>query len=67
MTTQVETGRLLTVKETAEILGLHPMSTWRLINQRRIPSVQMGGPGSSLRVPEAELERWLNSRTRSER
>jgi excisionase family DNA binding protein len=50
---------LLTVKETAIRLPLHEMTVRKLIREGRIPAVQLGGKGHSLRVPEAELNEWL--------
>jgi excisionase family DNA binding protein len=50
---------LLTVKETAQLLGLHPMTVRKMIAQGRLPALQLGGPGTSVRVPADELEQWL--------
>lgn len=59
-------GELLTVTETAARLRVHPMTVRKMIAEGRIPAVQFGGPGTSIRVPEAELERWLFDPARDE-
>lgn len=56
--------RLLTVTEVADRLGLHPMTVHRKIKRGEIPAVQLGGPGTSIRVSLYELEAWLESRPR---
>jgi excisionase family DNA binding protein len=50
---------LLTVKEAAVRLRLHPMTVRRMIRDGRIPAVQLGGRGASIRVDSDELERLL--------
>ena len=59
MLSQAHKGELLTVKETASRLGLHVMTVRRKIERGEIPAVRLGHKGTSIRVPEAELERWL--------
>src|SRR6266511_1176838 len=59
MLANADTRRLLTVREVADRLQLHEMTVRRMIAEGRIPAVQLGGRGTSIRVPEAELERWL--------
>ncbi len=51
--------RWLTVKETASRLGLHEITVRRKIAQGDLPALQLGGPGTAIRVPEDELEQWL--------
>jgi len=51
--------RLLTVKETAARLGLHPMTVRSKIRRGDLPAVQLGGKGSAVRVAEHELTAWL--------
>jgi excisionase family DNA binding protein len=46
---------LLTVRQTAAELGLHPISVYRMIRQGRLPAVQLGGRGAPLRVDRVEL------------
>jgi excisionase family DNA binding protein len=52
-------GSYLTVKETAALLDLHPISVYRMIREGRLPAVQLGGHGSPLRIDRAELQAWL--------
>ena len=52
--------QLLTVKETAARLRLHPNAVYRRIERGELPAVALGtGPRAPLRVSEAELEQWL--------
>jgi excisionase family DNA binding protein len=51
--------RLLTVPETAERLRLSRQSIYRRIAAGELPAVQLGGPGTPLRVDERELDAWL--------
>jgi excisionase family DNA binding protein len=50
----------LTVRETAAELGLHEISVYRMIRQGRLPAIQLGGPGSPVRVDRGELREWLD-------
>lgn len=50
MLTEAHEGSLLTVKEAAAKLGLHPMTVRKMIRQQRLPAVQLGGPGTSVRA-----------------
>jgi excisionase family DNA binding protein len=59
MLTQAERGELLTVKEVAARLRVHPMTVRRMIADGRIPAVRFGGPRSAIRVDECELAQWL--------
>ena len=52
---------LLTVDQVAEILGIHAMTVRRKIRTGQIPAIQLGGPGSAIRVLSDELEAWLES------
>jgi excisionase family DNA binding protein len=47
------------VSQVSERLALSRSSVYRLLSSGVIPAVQLGGPGSSLRVPEHELEAWV--------
>jgi excisionase family DNA binding protein len=68
MLSNTPTRSLLTVKEVATILRLHPMTVRRLIRAGELPAVQLGGKGHAVRVPEAELTGWLaEHRTRRSR
>ena len=57
--TNADRGRLLTVKETAALLDLHPMTVRRKIERGEIPALRLGNKGTSIRIDEAELQRWL--------
>jgi excisionase family DNA binding protein len=61
MLTQTHRGRLLTVKEAASQLRLHPMTVRKKIERGQIPAVQLGGPGTAVRIAESELEARLYS------
>jgi excisionase family DNA binding protein len=51
--------KLLRISEAAERLNVSRASVYRWIEDGRLPAVQLGGRGSPLRVPAAELEEWL--------
>jgi excisionase family DNA binding protein len=59
--THTHERRLLSVKEVAARLGLHPMTVRSKIRRGEIPARQLGGPGTAIRVDAAELEAWLDS------
>jgi excisionase family DNA binding protein len=60
MSTNVhESRRLLSVKETAILLGVTENTVRRLISAKILPALQLGPKGSSIRIPADELERWL--------
>jgi excisionase family DNA binding protein len=54
------TPKLLRLSEAAERLNVHRATVYRWITEGRLPAVRLGGPGSPVRVPEDELERWLH-------
>lgn len=53
------TPKLLRLSEAAERLNVHRATVYRWITEGRLPAVRLGGPGSPVRIPEDELERWL--------
>lgn len=59
MTTNVLERRLLTLRETASALRCSERTVRRMIEDGRVPALRLGGPGTSLRVDESELARWL--------
>jgi len=59
MSTAVHQRSLLTVAETAELMQVSEKTVRRLIARGELPAVQLGGPGSAIRVPRDELEAWL--------
>jgi excisionase family DNA binding protein len=50
--------QLLTVKEVADLLKLHPQSVYRLVNSQAIPHIKQEGIG--LRFRRSHIEEWLN-------
>jgi excisionase family DNA binding protein len=59
MSTPVHSRRYLSVKEAAEQLSVSERTVRRLVDAGRVPAVRVGGPGSAIRLPVGELERWL--------
>jgi excisionase family DNA binding protein len=59
MLTDAHTRELIPVKEVAARLRLHPMTVRRMIDDGRLPAVQLGGPGTAIRVDAGELNNWL--------
>jgi excisionase family DNA binding protein len=59
MLAHADRHELLTVKETASLLRLHPMTVRRLIERGAIPAVQLAGKGTAIRIDAAELETRL--------
>jgi len=58
--TSVEQPRtLLTVKETADRLGISVPTVRRHIRFGRLPAVQLGGRGSPVRVDERDLDAFV--------
>jgi excisionase family DNA binding protein len=51
----------LTLDEAAAQMGVSRMTAYRMVRDGRLPAVQLGGPGSPLRVDERELAEWLYS------
>ena len=54
-------SRLLTVEEVSEYLGQHRVTIYEAIRAGQIPAVRLGG-GRTIRVREADLERFLEGR-----
>jgi excisionase family DNA binding protein len=61
MSTAVPIRTLLSVNETAELLGVSTKQVRRLIARGELPAVQLGGRGSAIRIDREELEAWLYS------
>src|SRR4051794_33268110 len=60
MTTIVDTHEpFLAVKQVAHELGISPATVRRRIEAGELPAVQLGGPGSAVRIPRAALDAWL--------
>jgi excisionase family DNA binding protein len=52
---------LLSVREVAERLGCSPLTIYRRVWSGQIPAVQLGRPGSAIRIDPRALEAWLHS------
>jgi excisionase family DNA binding protein len=52
--------RLLTVREVADRLIVHPETVLRWVRRGEIPAVRL--PGGAIRIREDELEAWLAAR-----
>lgn len=50
---------IYTVREAAERLRVHPVTLRLWLAQGRVRGVQVGGAGSSWRIPASEIERLL--------
>lgn len=59
MTTHEHPGAYPTVAEVATELPCSEPTVRRRIRDGGLPAVQLGGPGSAVRVPRAGLEAWL--------
>jgi excisionase family DNA binding protein len=49
----------LSVARAARMLDVAPITIRRKIEAGELPAVQLGGPGSALRIPREGLEAWL--------
>jgi excisionase family DNA binding protein len=61
MSTSVPIRPLLRVSEAAELLDVSPKWVRRKIADGTIPALQLGGPGSAVRIDRDELVAWLKS------
>jgi len=61
LTRAYTTSELLTIKETAAMLRVHPMTVRRMITDGRLPAVQLGPPGTLIRIPRDELDARLRT------
>lgn len=51
----METSNLLSVKQVAYILKVHPLTIRRYINDKRLKAVKLGG---NIRIEESELQNF---------
>jgi excisionase family DNA binding protein len=61
ISTDIHQARLLSVRETAAVLAVTEKTVRRLIAAGRLHALQLGPPGSAIRVPDDELREWLES------
>lgn len=61
MTTAAPEREYLTIAEVALRLGISVPTVRRKIAAGELPAVQLGGPGTAIRIPHARLEAWLRS------
>jgi excisionase family DNA binding protein len=60
MYTEASAGtEFLTVAEAADLLGVNHQTVRRKIAQGELPAVQLGGPGSHIRIPRDSFDTWL--------
>ncbi len=59
------TGRLLTARAVADLLGVSPETVLRWTRRGELPALRL--PGGAIRYREAELERWLEQRATTTR
>ncbi|MBV9166215.1 MAG: helix-turn-helix domain-containing protein [Solirubrobacterales bacterium] len=54
------TWRLLTARETADLLGVNPETVLRWVRRGTLPAIRL--PSGQLRFREDALDRWLTER-----
>jgi excisionase family DNA binding protein len=64
MTTAVHESEYLSIRDAAELLGVSTITIRRKIETGELPATQLGGPGSSVRIPRSALHTWLWATTR---
>jgi excisionase family DNA binding protein len=57
--TTPDTAEPLTVREAASACRCSTPTIRRRVRSGELPAVQLGGPGSALRIPRAALNTWL--------
>ena len=59
MTTAANESESRSIAEVALKLGISAPTVRRRIASGELPAVQLGGPGSAVRVDARDLDRWL--------
>jgi excisionase family DNA binding protein len=59
MSTAVYESDYLSIRDAASMLGVAPITIRRKIETGELLAVQLGGCGSSIRIPREALEGWL--------
>jgi excisionase family DNA binding protein len=54
------TGRLLTARDVADRLGVHPETVLRWTRRGGLPAIRL--PGGAIRYREDEIDGWLTKR-----
>lgn len=52
--------KIMTVKEVAKYLDIHPMTLYKLVREGRIPAFKVGG---QWRFRKVALDRWVDRET----
>lgn len=52
--------KIMTVKEVAKYLDVHPMTLYKLVREGRIPAFKVGG---QWRFRKVALDRWVDRET----
>jgi excisionase family DNA binding protein len=60
MTSDAVTGRLLTARQVAELIGVSTETVLRWTRRGELPAIRL--PGGALRYREADLDDWLSRR-----
>lgn len=59
MSTAVHESDYLSIADVARMLDVAPITVRRKVESGELPAVQLGGPGSAVRIPRAGLQAWL--------
>jgi excisionase family DNA binding protein len=59
MSTVAYESDYLSIREAAVMLDVAPITIRRKIEAAELPAVQLGGPGTSIRIPRDALQAWL--------
>ena len=58
--TRIPIERMYTIRELAELIGLHPASVYRMLDHLNVPTYQIGK--RTYRVPESSLKKLIGMR-----
>lgn len=62
MDSNTEADKLLTPKQVAALLQLHPVTVRRFINEGRLPAVRLGGKW--LRIRQSDVRSFVDAQPR---
>lgn len=57
-----ETNEIITPKEVAELLRVHPMTVYRYVKEKKIPFFNTGG---SIRFVRKNVNKWIQNQHKS--